>query len=226
MVKLQVFVAGATGYLGRPLIEALLARGHSVTALTRAGSAGRVPAGAFRLTGDALDAATYAARMPTGAIFVHLVGVAHPSPRKAREFQSIDLASVRASLAAARQAGAARFVYVSVAHPAPVMKAYIAARTAAEELIRASGLPATFLRPWYVLGPGHRWAYALLPLYWVLERVPSTRPTALRLGLVRRAEMIAALVDAVEQPSTGVRMVEVPEIKGMSNRTRASHPSS
>jgi len=212
-VAIEVFVVGGTGYLGRPLIAALTERGHPVTALTRAQSAARIPAGGRSIVGDALDASTYAAQVPKGAVFVHLVGVPHPNPSKAREFQSIDLASVRASLAAAVQAGAARFVYVSVAHPAPVMKAYIAARTAAEELIRASGLPAVVLRPWYVLGPGHRWAYALLPLYWVLERLPPTRSGALRLGLVRRAEMVAALVSAVESSGSGVRVVEVPEIR-------------
>jgi uncharacterized protein YbjT (DUF2867 family) len=216
MAGLQVFVTGATGYLGRPLIEALLARGHAVTALTRDASAARVPAGASRLSGDALDGATYAARVPRGAVFVHLIGVAHPNPSKAREFRSIDLASVRASLAAARTASAAHFVYVSVAHPAPVMKAYIAARSAAEDLIRASGLPATFLRPWYVLGPGHRWAYALIPVYWLLARVPATRASARRLGLVRRPQMIAALVRAVEAEPSGVRIVEVPEIRASS----------
>ena len=50
-----------------------------------------------------------------------------------------------------------------------MMKAYIAARTEGEALVRATGIPATILRPWYVLGPGHWWPYALLPFYklWV-----------------------------------------------------------
>ena len=209
----EIFVVGGTGYLGRPLIEALVARGRAVIALTREGSASRVPEGAAHVVGDALRAESYAGRVPQGAIFVHLVGVPHPNPSKAAQFQSIDLASVRASLQAARESRATRFVYVSVAHPAPVMKAYIAARTAAEALIRESGLPAAILRPWYVLGPGHRWAYALVPVYWLLERLPSTRATALRLGLVRREQMVAALVDAVEAPGPGVRVIEVPAIK-------------
>jgi uncharacterized protein YbjT (DUF2867 family) len=52
------------------------------------------------------------------------------------------------------------FVYVSVAHPAPAMKAYIEVRSRCEEIIRASGLNTTILRPWYVLGPGHYWPLA------------------------------------------------------------------
>ena len=39
-------------------------------------------------------------------------------------------------------------------------------------------------RPWYVLGPGHRWPYLLLPIYKFAELIPKTRKGALRLGLV------------------------------------------
>jgi len=44
------------------------------------------------------------------------------------------------------------FIYVSVAHPAPVMSDYIAARLEAEALLRDSGMKVTILQPWYVLG--------------------------------------------------------------------------
>jgi uncharacterized protein YbjT (DUF2867 family) len=115
---------------------------------------------------------------------------------------------------AAQHAGARHLVYVSVAHPAPVMRAYIAAREQGEALVKASGIPATILRPWYVLGPGHRWPYFLLPFYAVLRRFPATRESAERLGLVTLDAMVAALVWAVESaPARDVRIVEVPEIR-------------
>jgi uncharacterized protein YbjT (DUF2867 family) len=208
-----VFVTGGTGYIGRALTPRLLARGHRVLALARARSESRVAPGAEAVTGDALDAATYAARVPFGATFVHLVGVAHPSPKKAREFRDVDLASLKAALAAAVPAGVAHFVYLSVAHPAPVMKAYWGARAEGEAFLVATGLPATILRPWYVLGPSHRWPYALVPLYALLERIPATRDGARRLGLVTLGQMMAALVQAVENPPRGVRTVTVPEIR-------------
>ena len=63
-----------------------------------------------------------------------------------------------------RSAGVQHFVYISVAHPAPMMKAYIEVRSQCEAMIRQSGMNATILRPWYVLGPGHRWPYLLLPI--------------------------------------------------------------
>lgn len=127
-----VFITGGTGYVGRPLIEALLDRGRKVFALVRPGS-------------------------------VH---------------------------------------------------AYIAVRREGERLVTASGIPATILRPWYVLGPGHWWPYLLVPVYAALRCVPGLRDGAERLGLVTRRSMVAALVRAVDVPPAGaVRIVEVPQIR-------------
>ena len=45
------------------------------------------------------------------------------------------------------------------------MKAYIEVRKECEAEIQDAGLTATILRPWYVLGPGHRWPVLLKPMY-------------------------------------------------------------
>lgn len=209
-----VFVTGGTGYIGCPLIAALLARGYRVHALVRSGSQARLPGAAIPVIGDALDASTFADAIPPGATLVHLVGTPHPNPAKAAEFRCVDLASVRAAATAARRAGVKHFVYVSVAHPAPVMHVYIAARREGEALVTASAIPSTILRPWYVLGPGHRWPYLLLPIYAALRLVPAMREGVERLGLVTRAAMVAALVRAVEAaPAHGVRILDVPAIR-------------
>jgi len=208
-----VFVTGATGYLGQPLCRQLLTRGHQVRALVRPGSRGRLPAGCQPIVGDALDPSSYAATVAPAEVFVHLVGVAHPSPGKAALFRTIDLASTEAAVANARAAGVRRFVYVSVAMPAPVMKAYLEARAAGEALIRQSAMDATVVRPWYVLGPGHRWPVLLYPFYWLAGLFPGTRETARRLALVTRAQMLAALVAAVEAESPGFHVTEVADIR-------------
>lgn len=210
---MHVFVTGATGYIGSRLIPELVARGHRVSALARQASVRRLAPGCRAVVGDALDAVSYASQIDAADALVHLVGVAHPSPAKAESFRRIDLASVRAALAAAVEAGVPHFVYLSVAQPAPVMRAYVAARAEGEALIRASGIAASVLRPWYVLGPGHHWPMLLLPTYYLLEHLPGTRDAARRLGLVSVGQMVAAIVRAVESPPSGVRLWGVPEIR-------------
>ena len=114
---------------------------------------------------------------------------------------------------AAKPAGIRHFVYVSVAHPAPMMHAYIAVRSECEAAIESAGLNATILRPWYVLGPGHQWPYLLLPIYKIAEWIPQTRKGAQRLGLVTLEQMLNALTFAVENPVQGIRLMGVPEIR-------------
>jgi uncharacterized protein YbjT (DUF2867 family) len=214
MAQRTIFITGATGFMGRALIPELLKRDHNVRALARRGSESKLPAGCTITLGDPLDRQTFIEHIRPADTFVQLVGVAHPTPAKAKEFRTVDLQSARESIMAASETGIEHFVYVSVARPAPIMKAYIEARAEGEALLGSSGLPrATILRPWYVLGKGRQWPRLLLPVYWILERIPSKRETARRLGLVTDKEMRGALLSSIENPPEGIRILSVPEIK-------------
>jgi uncharacterized protein YbjT (DUF2867 family) len=209
----KIFITGGTGYMGSRLIPLLLQRGHEVTVVVREAGKSRLSAGANILVADPLREGSYTNAIAPADTFVHLIGTPHPSPAKAKQFRQVDLASIQVAVKAAREAGVKHFIYLSVAHPAPMMHAFIAVRSQGEEMIRASGMNATFLRPWYVLGPGHRWAYALLLFYWICERLPSTRTAARRLGLITLEQMLNALVWSMENPSTGIRILDVPEMR-------------
>jgi len=210
-----IAITGATGYLGRDLSRVLLERGHAVRGLVRAGGAARLEPDVAPLELDVFDAEQLARALSPGDTLVQLIGTPHPNPGKAAEFQRVDLASVRASASAAARARVAHFVYVSVAQPAPVMQAYVEARRAGEAAIADTGLTATILRPWYVLGPGHRWPYLLLPLYALAELLPGTRDGARRLGMVTLRQMSRALARAVEDPPPAgtLRVLDVPGIR-------------
>lgn len=211
----SVFVTGGTGYIGGVLIPTLLSRGHTVRALVRAGSERKVPSGALPVAGDALDRESVVNAVRPGETIVHLVGTPHPNPSKAAEFLRVDLASALASVSAAEKRQSPHLVYLSVAQPAPMMHDYVAARASAERAIAEAKLTASVLRPWYVLGPGHRWPIALIPMYAIASLVPSLRDGAQRMGLVTLAQMVKALVHAVETPpATGtIRVVDVPGIR-------------
>jgi uncharacterized protein YbjT (DUF2867 family) len=199
--------------MGQAVGPVLVERGHRVTGLVRRGSESRVPSGCTAIAADPFDAASLTPHIPAGATFIHLVGTKHPAPWKGDQFRAIDLRSALASIQAATDARAGHFIYLSVAHPAPVMQAYIRVRQEGEAAIRASGLSATILRPWYVLGPGRQWPLALVPFYKVCESIPATREGARRLGLVTLDDMLAALVSAVEDPRPGIRILDPPAIR-------------
>ena len=212
-IRRSIFITGGTGYLGRVLIPELLARGHEVHALTRPGSEKKLPGGCQIVTGDALDGKSFADKIAPADTFVQLVGVPHPNPAKAAQFRTIDFVSVRESAAAAAAAKVRHFIYLSVAQPAPVMREYLAVRAEGEAMVRAHGLNATFVRPLYVLGPGHWWPYFVLPIFWLFELAPSKRAAARRLKPVTLAQTLATLVHAVENPADGIRIVEAEEMR-------------
>jgi len=207
----NVFITGGTGYIGQRLIPELIRRGHIVRALVRNGSEKRLPAGAIAVQGDALDASTFANAIAPSDTFVQLVGVAHPSPSKKEAFRKIDFASVRESVNAVRDSNVKHFVYLSVAQPAPVMREYVSVREEGEAMIRNLGINATFIRPWYVLGPGHRWPYLILPLYWIW--MLSNRDTAQRLYPVKLKRVIESMADAIDRPREGVRIIDARELR-------------
>jgi uncharacterized protein YbjT (DUF2867 family) len=210
----RVFVNGGTGYIGSRLIPVLRKQGHDVIAVCRKQSKHKLPSGCTAVEGDALDGDSYASHVRGAHTFVQLVGVSHPSPAKAKEFIAIDQRSAIEALRIAKAANVQHFVYISVAHPAPVMKVYTRVRAGCEAAICESGIPSTFLRPWYVLGPGHRWPYALIPFYAMARFFPATRDGAQRLGLCTVRDIVGALAWAVDHPQAdGVRVVEVPEIR-------------
>jgi uncharacterized protein YbjT (DUF2867 family) len=215
MLARDVCITGGTGYIGQQLVPTLVARGHRVRVLARAASLGRVPAGALPAAADVLDVTSVAAALRPGDTVVHLIGTPHPSPAKAAEFVRVDLTSIRVLVAAMERVPVAHVVYVSVAQPAPIMRAYLDVRAEGERLLRDTRVPATVLRPWYVLGPGRRWPVFLVPLYCVAERIPRYRASAERLGLVSIDQFVAALLNAVEDPPApaSVRIVEVPRIR-------------
>jgi uncharacterized protein YbjT (DUF2867 family) len=181
--------------------------------VVRASSEWRLPVGVVPIVADPLSDGSYTDKTAGADVFVHLIGTPLPSPAKTKQFREIDLVSIQVAARAASAARVRHFIYVSVAHPAPMMKELIAVRSEGERLLEASGMNATFVRPWYVLGPGHLWPYALIPFYWICEVLPATRESARRLGLVRLKQVLNALVWATEHPAAGTRVIDVPRIR-------------
>lgn len=213
----QIFITGGTGYIGRRLTKLLLEKGYKVKALVRNGSENKLPNGCDYIIANPFDSKSFEKEIPAGATFIQLLGVSHPSPKKKEQFKTIDLASAKASAGAAQKAGAKHFIYVSVAQiPTNIMKDYQQCRAEGENYIRTTQIPATFIRPWYVAGPGHYWPLLLTPLFKILEWVPSTSQKAKALRLVSLKQMLKALVYAAgHTPGEEVRVIEIDKIRKM-----------
>jgi len=161
------FVAGATGYVGRALVEELACRGARVIAHVRPDSPdltewrSRFAALGAGVSDAAWEpeamAAALAAYVPTHVFC--LVGTTRARARHARvpgeSYETVDYGLTQLLLdAAASLPTAPRFVYVSsVGTHARARGAYLRARWRTEEAVHASGLPYTIARPSLITGP-------------------------------------------------------------------------
>lgn len=216
----SIFITGGTRYIGSRLIKALNKETrYRVKALARSGSEHKVPPECEIIKGNALDASTYQNQIDTGSIFIHLIGVAHPSPSRKELFKKIDLVSIQEAVKAAKHANISHFIYLGVAqYPSGIMKEYQKIRTEGERLLLESKIPCSFVRPWYVLGPGHWWPIILTPLYLIAKLFPSTREKAEKQGLVTIHQMIATLVCTIKNADSKNHVFEVEDIRNVENR--------
>jgi nucleoside-diphosphate-sugar epimerase len=212
MTPNEIFITGGTGYIGSRLIRELLKKKLRVSALVRSGSEEKLSQEVKIVFGNALDASTFNDKISPSKIFIHMIGVAHPSPAKKQQFIDIDLKSIQESVKAAKDNGIEHFIYISVA-PSNIMKDYSDVRIEGEKLIRENFENATFLRPFYVLGRGHYWPLLLVPVFKLLSLSKSGKEKAGRMGLVWIGQMVSALTWAVENPTNGIRILEVRDIK-------------
>jgi nucleoside-diphosphate-sugar epimerase len=117
---MRIFVAGATGAVGRPLVAALIAAGHSVVGLTRTAAKAKVirRMGAEPVVGDGLDAASVRAAIGSAGADVIIHEMTDLSG--ATDLRHFDRAFAHTNelrtlgtdflLAAAREVGVKRFI--------------------------------------------------------------------------------------------------------------------
>jgi nucleoside-diphosphate-sugar epimerase len=145
-----IAITGATGFVGSAVLDAALADGHQVRALARRDQTAR--AGVEWVRGDLGDTAALAALVEGADAVIHVAGLTNtPDPAT---FEAANVTGTANVIAAMKQAGARRLVFVSsLSARMPGLSAYGASKAKAEALVEASGLDWTTVRPPGVYGP-------------------------------------------------------------------------
>jgi len=230
---MRILVAGATGVIGRPLVGALRARGHHVSALVREESRERAPEADAVVVADALDreALTAAVAEARPEVVVHQMAAlremftnpvdAFTATARLRTEGTANL------IAAARAAGARRMVAQSVAFaaaptgdtvvdedvplwvdaPDPGWAATVRALADLESQVlgAAPDVSGVVLRYGSLYGPGTAYARTGASAQFVLAgKMPLPEGGAGVTSFLHVEDAVGATVTAVESEATGV----------------------
>ena len=154
-----VAVAGGTGFVGGAIAAELRRRGDRVVVVTHRGEAARGP------LPDDVEIRTADARTGEGlvdalsgvdalAIALAFKNLPMESPSRHQTFAEVDAGGTERLVAAARDAGVSRLVYVSGAGAAAdAERHWYRAKWRAETAVRDSGMTWTIIRPTWIFGP-------------------------------------------------------------------------
>lgn len=210
----EVLVTGGTGFLGRHVVRALIARGFLPRLLVRAGSESRIPEGirsACRITlGDATDPESVENAVQGTSAIVHLAGIVREFPRKGITFDRVHVKATRNAVKAARRWEISRLIHVSALGARPGDPgAFFDSKGRGEEVVRNSELRWTIFRPSAIFGPGDRFIDTLVRL---LRRSPVAAVPGdgrVRFQPVFVGDVAHGIADALSRPRTEGRSFDM-----------------
>jgi NADH dehydrogenase len=196
---MNVFVTGASGFVGREIVKQLLSQGHQVRALIRKKDGLSGCKGVDTVIGDTTRPESLASHLKDCTAVIHLVGIIREFPGRHITFERLHTESTRNILQAAQKQGVQRYLHMS-ANGARInaLTNYHRTKWAAEELVREAPLNWTIFRPSLIFGPQDMFVNMLVRLIKSLPIVPVMGDGHYRLQPVHVTDVAGGFVAALE----------------------------
>ena len=174
MKCMKVFLTGGTGFVGKNMLQRLLAEGHAVRALVRdPGKSTTPPQGKVEFVpGDVVEGTGLDEGIQGCDAVIHLVGIIVEKGKNT--FERVHHIGTRNVVEAAKRTGIKRFVHMSaLGARADGPSAYQVTKWKGEEEVRRSGIPYCILRPSLIFGSGDGFVTQMIE---TMRTAPLFRP--------------------------------------------------
>lgn len=199
---MKIFIAGATGFVGGHLVEALRQRDHELVLLTHARRLTNENGFSY-VTGDVTVPDSYGEALRGCDAVINLVGIIREFPGKGVTFERLHVQATAAIVAATRQAGVSRYLQMSaLGSRSDAVARYHQTKWRAEEIVRASDLAWTMFRPSLIFGPKDAFVNMLARQIRFLPLLPTIGDGTYRLQPIHGSDVARCFCEALENPET------------------------
>lgn len=208
----RIFVTGATGFVGHAVVRALLAHGFLVRCLVRPGSEALLKGfeSIDRVPGDVLEPDGLSPSVEGCAAVIHLVGIIREQRASGVTFDRLHTQATANMLGVAREAGVKRYIQMSaVGTRSGAVSRYHRTKWQAEEVVRASALDWTIIRPSLIFGPGDEFISVLARMIRRLPAVPVLGDGQYQVQPVGVEQVAEGFARALRLPLTVAQTYEV-----------------
>ncbi len=194
----MILVVGGTGFVGSHLIQRLRKDGLPVRAIVRGPRKAQAlkDLGVEVFPGHIADKASLEAAAAGVERVIHLVGIIQEAPGVT--FRGVHVEGTRNLIEAAKKAGVRHFFYQSALGTRPGAKSeYHKTKWEAEELVRASGVPYTILRPSLIYGAGDQFTLRLSEMLKISPVMPVIGPGRSKIQPIYIDDVVTCIAKAV-----------------------------
>lgn len=226
---MKVLVAGGTGFIGGGVVQELVQRGHEVAVLSHRPEAAQrrfVGTSVEVRRGDARDAASLRRAVESMEVVVSAMQFPNfpiENKKKGYTFDEVDARGNERLVAAAKEAGVTRYIYMSGAGAAPnAAKHWFRAKWRAEQAIINSGLRYTIFRPSWVYGPGDKSLNRFAGFARMLPFVPVIGSGKQRMQPLFVDDLVRCAADSLTNEAAGFGTFEIggPDVLTMNDVIR------